>query len=130
MHGYEVQWCSNLPMIEGTTDADIDKAEYTMRDFDTQAEAVALAKQIIIDRLDAFGAVIVTEFQMEEYEPGIPAWHREYVSDPIEISSKDCYPFSCHICGNAFSKEDILQDHWQRKHAHLGIPFRLTTPNT
>lgn len=123
MHGYEVQWCSKLPIIPGTNDADMDAAEYTIRDFAGQSDAVRFAKEVLPK--DAFGAVLVTEFEMQEYEPGIPAWHREYVADAIEISSKDCYPFSCFVCKNTFSKEEVLREHFQRKHRHLGVPFHL-----
>lgn len=79
LKGYEVEICVELPFVEGTTDADIDRAKYVRRDFATRDEAIkhAIAN---LDR-DKFGSVVVTEFDSEEYEPGIGIYHREYVRD-------------------------------------------------
>ena len=85
MKGFEVEWCVELPIVPGTkNDADIDRAKYARTDFADKPVAMAFAKTVLPK--DCFGAVRVTEFEMQEIEPGVPAWDREYVADPDEVS--------------------------------------------
>ena len=85
MKGFEVEWCVELPIVTGTTnDADIDRAKYARVDFADKTVAMAYAKSILPK--DCFGAVRVTEFEMQEIEPGVRAWDREYVGESDEVS--------------------------------------------
>ena len=85
MKGFEVEWCVELPIVPGTkNDADIDRAKYARADFADKPAAMAYAKSVLPK--DCFGAVRVTEFEMQEIEPGVRAWDRDYVADSEEVS--------------------------------------------
>lgn len=85
MKGWEVEWCSDVPVIDG--DAQLDDAKMHFKDFplDKKAEAVAFAKEKVKD--DWFGSVRITEFEMVPYEPGYPGLCREHVGQPEYIES-------------------------------------------
>jgi hypothetical protein len=84
--GFEVEWCFALPIIEGTNDCDPGNARYARADFAEKSKALAFAKKMLPQ--DCFGAVQVTEFEMRQFEVGIPAYYREYIGDPIEVSGR------------------------------------------
>jgi hypothetical protein len=65
---------------------DPDAATYKSADFATKQEAIAFAKSVLPK--DCFGSVRVTEFEMQEIMPSIPAWDREYVADSVEVSDE------------------------------------------
>ena len=83
--GWEVEWCTELPCVEGTNDADIDRAKYQRADYPTKSEAMKVAKRVL--RFDQFGSVRVTQFHSERYEPDCPATYREYDGDSIIVES-------------------------------------------
>ncbi len=78
LHGWEVETCVELPPTPDG-DADYDNAKYRRFDCVTLEQARVLAKRLVLD--DKFGSVAITEFVREPYEPGCPAFRKEYVSD-------------------------------------------------
>jgi len=67
MKGYEVEWCSDVPVIDG--DAQLDDARMHFKDFplNQKDKAVAFAKEKL--KVDWFGSVRITEFFMERLSP-------------------------------------------------------------
>lgn len=68
--GYEVEWCSEIPLIPGTTDGDLDKAKYHRKVVRTKAEAWKLAKEVY--PRDAFSSVRISPVKFSDpYDMGI-----------------------------------------------------------
>lgn len=82
MSGFEVEWCSKLPLFADGS-CDIDHATYLTQDFATEPEAIAYAREVLPK--DCFGVVRVTPFEMQEIEPGIRAYRREFTADSEHI---------------------------------------------
>lgn len=78
MAGWEVEWCAGCPVRDGETD--LDNADMRFADFSNKEDAVAYANKVLAK--DFFGSVLVTQFEMQPFEPGYPGLTREYVSDP------------------------------------------------
>lgn len=85
MKGWEVEWCSHVPVIDG--DAQLDDAVMHFKDFpiEQKDKAVEFAKKKL--EIDWFGSVRITEFYMEPFEPGYPGLTREYSGQPEYIDS-------------------------------------------
>jgi hypothetical protein len=78
--GWEVEWCADVPRIEGTDDLDIDQADYRFADFKAKEEAMAFAKEIF--PRDFFGSVRITPFRIEPLSDEWPyGATREYTAD-------------------------------------------------
>lgn len=84
MHGWEVEWCSELP-IDEFGDTDMDRAVMCFRDFQTLEAARKFAKRILPK--DQFGVVTINEFQMIPFEPGYPPTDRDYIGRAEHIES-------------------------------------------
>jgi hypothetical protein len=80
--GWEVEWCAGVPKFADGS-CDMDNADFRISDFATHGEAVAFAKQMLPK--DAFGSVRVTPFELQEIEPGVRAYHREFTADSEHI---------------------------------------------
>ena len=74
MKGWEVEWCSEVPLVDGEND--LDAADMRYRDFplDKKEEAMAFAKEKL--EIDYFGSVRINEFELVPLYPGLT---REYV---------------------------------------------------
>ncbi len=80
---YEVQWCSQLPILS-CGDCDIDNAEYKHRDFKNKTLAEKYAEKVLPK--DCFGEARIQEFRMVLIERGFPGKRREYIGEPEFIS--------------------------------------------
>lgn len=78
--GWEVEWCTHIPLIPGTQDGDLDMATYMRSDFADKAAALAFAAKVFQE--DKFGCVRVSQFEMVAWEPGWPKTRREYIGEP------------------------------------------------
>lgn len=63
---WEVEWCAGVPLVEGTTDADMDRADYRVRRFTNRDAALQFAREIYPK--DYFGAVSITPIRFEPYD--------------------------------------------------------------
>lgn len=64
---FEVEWCREIP-VDANGDSDFDRAVYVVEHFADFAAAVARARVLLREKLDAFGSVVVSE-QSKEMEP-------------------------------------------------------------
>jgi hypothetical protein len=79
--GWEVEWCVDVPKIEGTDDIDMDQADYRFADFTTKEEAMEFAKAVYPQ--DFFGSVRITQFTIEPLSDEWPyGATRVYTADP------------------------------------------------
>jgi len=82
-NGFEVEWCSSIPVNEETGERELDEAVYEYRDFETVDSARTYALEVLPK--DCFGSVRVTRFEMALVEPGYKAMTREYIGEPEYI---------------------------------------------
>ena len=84
--GFEVDWCYELPLIDGSTDADMDNQKRHVVVCPTMEKAMELAKKVY--PLDKFGAVLITPVEYKDpYGDGIwQTYTWECIGDPIEYS--------------------------------------------
>lgn len=89
--GFEVEWCWELPLIEGTTDADMDGAKWKRSYHKTLSDAMAMAQRQLPN--DKFGAVEITPVRWEDQYPETDMEGRCYRWEPtgqsIEYSGDD-----------------------------------------
>lgn len=96
---FEVEWCREIPKDENG-DSNFDRAVYVVEHFNGFVDAVARAKVLLRERLDAFGCVVVSEQRKELEEVvsrrlGRPYFTWEYtrsihINDPDEpVSESD-----------------------------------------
>lgn len=61
---WEVEWCYELPTVEGCNDADIDRAKFSRSMVKSKEAAMELAKKVY--PLDKFGAVKITPMEYRD----------------------------------------------------------------
>ena len=76
--GFEVEWCAELPG-DGFGGADFDRAKFVREDFATLEQARLRAIEVY--PRDCCGQVVITEFEMLQYEPGYPGKYAEYIGE-------------------------------------------------
>jgi len=86
--GFEVEWCYDLPLVPGTSDAEVDKAAFRSKVVRTEKDARMLANWTL--KLDKFGAVRVTPVRLVDPHEGTEyaglklEW--EHTGDGFEVS--------------------------------------------
>lgn len=82
---WEVEWCSEVPLIPGTKDADMDQAKYHVALFPNVGLARSFAKRILPK--DWFGSVRLTPMEaVDEYDIGrATGWEPCGETEHIEI---------------------------------------------
>lgn len=91
---FEVETCVDLPLVEGTTDADINRARYERSYHKTFDDAYARARRVYPE--DKFGAVTISTVQWLDQHHDTDCAGIEYgwevVADPIEYSGETSLP--------------------------------------
>jgi hypothetical protein len=85
---WEVEWCSKVATVPGTTDVDFDRCEFSVEVFPTQEAAVAFAVAKWPTTTDKLGIVQIFPQEYRRHRDGTYRWAEwEQCGDTLIVSN-------------------------------------------